>query len=300
MGNYYLGLDGGGTKTLFTVIDENNNIVYESTCGGSSLDSGIPFDVISVMLAKELEKIPYPISSVFLGCGGMNTKDDHEKVLKFLKGSVINKTCKFYDCGSDVNNALYGALDMHDGIILIAGTGSVAFGKNGNKTFRSGGYCFQEGDAGSAYNLGHKAMEYLARVLDKRLEPSKFSDDLIQATGVDNFEKCVSFFVNVSRSDMAKLAKVVTLNENNKYAREIIINGANETFEMVKAVYKELDFKGETLFSIIGSLGNASTLYKKWLLANLTQLTPNIKYIDMVNSAGFGSAMKAKYNYYNK
>ena len=58
-------------------------------------------------------------------------------------------------------NALYGVSEGKDGIIAICGTGSVAFGKKGNAYARSGGYCYQEGDLGSSYDIGRKALPEL-------------------------------------------------------------------------------------------------------------------------------------------
>ena len=64
---------------------------------------------------------------------------------------------------------------------------------------------------------------------------------------------------------------------------------------MIKSVYSQLDFKDEEVnFSIIGSLGNADTLYKKYLLENLSNISNNIKYIEKKYEAYIGSALKAK------
>ena len=88
--------------------------------------------------------------------------------------AIVKETTKI-KAGNDVINALYGSLGGEDGIIIIAGTGSVSFGKNKDKIARAGGYCYQEGDAGSSYDLGYKALQHLARVIDNRYEETSFS-----------------------------------------------------------------------------------------------------------------------------
>ena len=65
--------------------------------------------------------------------------------------------------------------------------------------------------------------------------------------------------------------------------------------EMIKAVHKRLEIKNsECLFSIIGSLGNNSELYKGLLLSKLEKINPYIKFIDKMHDASFGAALKAK------
>ena len=65
---YYLGIDGGGTKTAFIVIDENNEMVYQNVLGPSSLDT-VPLIDIEKLLLAESKNIPYKISAIFAGIG---------------------------------------------------------------------------------------------------------------------------------------------------------------------------------------------------------------------------------------
>ena len=153
---YYLGIDGGGSKTAFVVIDENENIVFESVGKPTSIDT-VSLAECEDVINSMCNQIPYKVDAIFAGLGGMNSKKDIDDVNDILRKQSILKENGKVDSGSDVINALYGALNNQDGIILIAGTGSVAFGKNKDKYARSGGYCYQEGDGGSAYYLGYKA-----------------------------------------------------------------------------------------------------------------------------------------------
>ena len=290
---YYLGIDGGGTKTAFIVIDENNGMVYQNVLGPSSLDT-VSLSDIEKLLLTESKNIPYKISAIFAGIGGISCDND--------KKLICNILCKF-DCllpsgkveaDNDVINALYGALCAKDGIVIIAGTGSVAFGKWNSKYARSGGYCYQEGDAGSAYYIGYRALQYLARVIDGRKEESTLSKELIEITKCNDYSSLASYFVNATRTQIAKLSPVVC-NNKSKEAIEIVEDAVNEMIEMIIAVHKRLEIQNsECLFSIIGSLGNNSELYKGLLLNKLEKINPNIKFIDKMHDASFGAALKAK------
>ena len=291
---YYLGIDGGGSKTEFIIIDENNNLIYRNQMGASSVDT-VSLNTLKNVFVEGTKDFDGKVDAIFAGIGGIANETQRNDVIEILKQLPICKqNCKV-DAGNDVINALYGGLNSQDGMIIIAGTGSVCFGKNGNQFARAGGYCYQEGDAGSSYDLGMKALQHLARVLDGRHNLTDFAKELIQVTGCDNYSSLASYFINSTRTQIASLSKVVTKHENDEYAKNIIINAVEEILLMIKAVYNRLNYTQETIyFSIIGSLGNANTLYKRYLLDNLSKISKSIKYIEKINDAGFGSALKAK------
>lgn len=291
---YYLGIDGGGSKTAFIIIDANKNIVYKKEAGPSSIDT-VPLSVVKEVFIEGTKDFQYKVDGVFAGIGGICNDIQVNTVKEIIKTLPICKdNCKI-DAGNDVINALYGGLGGKDGIIIIAGTGSVCFGKNKDKYARAGGYCYQEGDAGSSYDLGRKALQHLARVLDGRYEYTPFAEDLIKATNCNDYSSLANYIINANRTQIASLSKIVTKNQEDKYANKIIINAVDEMLLMIKAVFNKLAFNEEiTYFSIIGSLGNADTLYKKYLLEQLPTISSSLKYIDKVYDASFGSSLKAK------
>lgn len=291
---YYLGIDGGGSKTAFIIIDENKNIVYKKEAGPSSIDT-VPLSVVKDVFIEGTKDFQYKVDGVFAGIGGICNDIQVNEIKEIIKTLPICKdNCKI-DAGNDVINALYGGLGGKDGIIIIAGTGSVCFGKNKDKYARAGGYCYQEGDAGSSYDLGRKALQHLARVLDGRYEYTPFAEALIKATNCNDYSSLANYIINANRTQIASLSKIVTKNQEDKYANKIINDAVDEMLLMIKAVFNRLAFNEEiTYFSIIGSLGNADTLYKKYLLEQLPTISSSLKYIDKVYDASFGSSLKAK------
>lgn len=282
---YYLGIDGGGTKTSYLVIDDNKKIVKELISDGTSIDT-YPLSVTKKRLKDNISKLNYKFESIYAGLGGIVCKKDEQDIINIIKS--IRKDAKVVDAHSDVTNALEGAVNG-DGIILISGTGGVAFGKNKNITHRCGGYCYQEEDIGSSYFLGYRALQYLARVIDKRLPRSKFSDEIAKAMKLYDFASLAKYFMNINRKEVASLAKIVTKNADNKYAKEIILENALGAANMINTVYKECKFK-KAKFSLIGGLANADTLYKKTVLKNINK---NIKYVPKKYEASYGSALLA-------
>ena len=291
---YYLGIDGGGSKTAFAIINQDNELVYYKETGPSSLDT-VSKEVLRQILIEGVEGFNYQVEGIFAGLGGISNQEQIYEVKEILKTLKVCKESTKVDAGNDVINALYGSLGGEDGIVLIAGTGSVCYGKKGETYHRAGGYCYQEGDAGSGYDLGMKALQHLARVLDKRHEESEFSKALSNQISCYDYSSLASYFINSTRTEKASLSRVVTKYQDDKYARSIIEHAVNEVLLMIKAVFNTLNYQEEkVLFSVIGSLGNADTLYKELLLEGLINISSNIVFIPKRYEAYIGSALKAK------
>ena len=272
---YYLGVDGGGTKTVFALINEQKELIYLKEVGPSSLDTIDEQQIINVIY-EGTKDINVKVDSIFLGIGV----------------DIVKKETKI-DAGNDIISAFYGALSGEDGIVCIAGTGSVCYAKNKDQNIRIGGINYIEGDPGSAYDLGIHALRYLAKVIDYRKKGGPFADALKDATKINNYEDITKYFIEAKRTDIASLAKLVTENSNDINAKKIIKDSVNELLLMIKTAFKKLHFEGETKISIIGSLGNSNTLYKTYLLEGIKKISPNLKFVQKTNEAYIGSALKA-------
>ena len=272
---YYLGVDGGGTKTAFALINEQKELIYLKEVGPSSLDTVDEQQIINVIY-EGTKDINVKVDSIFLGIGV----------------DIVKKETKI-DAGNDIISAFYGALSGEDGIVCIAGTGSVCYAKNKDQNIRIGGINYIEGDPGSAYDLGIHALRYLAKVIDYRKKGGPFADALKDATKINNYEDITKYFIEAKRTDIASLAKLVTENSNDINAKKIIKDSVNELLLMIKTAFKKLHFEGETKISIIGSLGNSNTLYKTYLLEGIKKISPNLKFVQKRNEAYIGSALKA-------
>lgn len=284
-----LGIDGGGTKTAFTLMSLDGNIIQSFRLAGSSFDTYSPLEIKERFVEAKKQLVATPIA-VFAGIGGVLSAESKIKCNQLL--SEVFKTEKVAS-DNDVVNALYGLNPNGEGIILIAGTGSVAFGKKGTKTWRSGGYCYQEGDLGSSYDLGRKALQYLGKTLDARKTETPFSLALRKAIGVNDQIEFASFMEKAKRDQVASLSQIVTAYETEEEAKEIIANAVNEVMLMIDAVYRKLDIKEATPFGIVGGLGNADTFYRTLLLERIEKELPHLVVKVEPIDASKGSAYKA-------
>ena len=304
---YFLGIDGGGTKTKCYVIDENKNVIYIGNGGPSSLDTVTNEKTIKHIndslddFFKKYPKATFEV--VFAGLGGVPNKKYEEKLTKLLidvKG-ITKDTIRVGK--SDMENALYSGLCFDEGISLIAGTGMVCFGKNKSGiTKRTGGLGFKEGDMGSGYSLGKMALSILAKASDGRIDETNFTKELKYYFNInepsDVARVCEELFLE--RTKVASLAPIVTTNANkgDKYANEIIEIATSELSLCVETVYKALNVLKIDLV-VVGTLGNIEGNFKKSLHEKIKKINNNINIIEPKVDPAHAASLMA-YEIYKK
>ncbi|MFW5890950.1 MAG: BadF/BadG/BcrA/BcrD ATPase family protein, partial [bacterium] len=153
----YLGVDGGGTKTEFMLIDNEGNILSylkEDTIDYKRVGRNKFKKVINRSIEKiikdslvNLKDIEYSFWGI--PCYGDElTKKEEKHIIKIIGDIFKNEN---YKLGNDVEAGWAGSLACKPGINLVAGTGAIGFGKDprGNKA-RAGGWGHILGDEGSA------------------------------------------------------------------------------------------------------------------------------------------------------
>ncbi len=154
---YFLGIDGGGSKTDFMLTDKDG-IVINHICLGETNPVNIGFDkacqVLDIGIREVCGDISHGKISVFAGIAGGITGENKQKISEFLKRY---RFCR-YDNGSDAQNAVEAALLDGDGITVILGTGDIAFTRAGDSLYRTGGYGYLFDTGGSGYSIGRDAI----------------------------------------------------------------------------------------------------------------------------------------------
>ncbi len=167
---YSIGIDGGGTKTDCLVLADDGSVIGEGRGGPSNpLRSGFDeaFRSIGEASAEALKSArlrPGDITSVCVGLAGAGRRSVIRRVMVFLGREFPRATAQVT---TDYEIALETAAGTGPGIVLISGTGSVAYGRNAaGETARSGGYGPWIGDEGSAFEIGRRAGAAVARARD--------------------------------------------------------------------------------------------------------------------------------------
>jgi len=174
---YLIGFDCGATKTECALTDINGKIIYTATGGaanflvtGTDGTSKIILSLLKDCIRKS--NISYSdIEKIVIGAAGAGRKKDAEKLESSLVEifSADGIKIKSLKVVSDAQIALKGAFPNEAGCILIAGTGSIIYGKDekGN-IYRAGGFGRLLGDEGSGYSIGRKGLQAAAKYFDGR------------------------------------------------------------------------------------------------------------------------------------
>jgi N-acetylglucosamine kinase-like BadF-type ATPase len=159
---FVLGFDGGGTKTDCVLMDEAGTVLARSMAGPSNpLRVGFGAALASIRDAAQQAivqaKLPgdSKAAAVCAGLAGAGPAESAEKIRALLAAEFAE--AKVQVC-TDLDLALAATGDG-PAIVLLAGTGSFAVGRNAaGETARAGGYGSQIGDEGSAYDVGRRAV----------------------------------------------------------------------------------------------------------------------------------------------
>lgn len=205
---YYLGIDGGGTKTAFVLADEQKNIIKEAVGGPTNpIDVGMSTTLLRLGEGIDtlLEGVPHNAVSVFAGIAGAMTGDHAEKIRSCLNALDF----AFADCGSDVQNIVAAGLGLSNGICAIMGTGSATFLQKDRELLRFGGYGYLFEDGGSGYALGRDAICEALAVEEMGGEPTMIHDLLLTALQTPTVLSALSDFYSGGKTYVASFAPIV-------------------------------------------------------------------------------------------
>lgn len=176
-----LGLDGGGTKTLMAVAARDGSILLtRRTAAVDPFAEAAWPDALAHSLASALPVLPRLAGAVLgLPCFGevedlSRRQQDVAHRLLPVRHHVVN----------DVQAAFTGAFAGRPGVLLLAGTGSMAWAGDGRREMRVGGWGDVFGDEGSAYWIGREALSAVGRALDGRSPQGGFARDLLDRLDV--------------------------------------------------------------------------------------------------------------------
>lgn len=152
-GYYFLGIDGGGTKTVFKLTDENGNVINELSKGSTNpVDIGLKnaCEVLKDGIYEVCNGIPYSEITMFAGLSGGGLTSDNARKLKCF----FDKFGFFaFENGSDIEN-LVALSEYERCILVIMGTGFIVYALNGNEKKRIAGWGQLFDDGGSGYTIG--------------------------------------------------------------------------------------------------------------------------------------------------
>lgn len=298
--SFYLGIDAGGTKCELMIADTDLKKIFSSKFKSlhySVVGAKVIAEKFSALIKDVLKKNNLDIKDckgICIGLAGAR-EDADRKLLKkeFSKRLKFNKI----RIETDTMTGLYGAFDGADGLILISGTGSVLFGKSGNKIYRVGGWGRILGDEGSGYWIGLQALKQIVKEYDLlNIKPrTQLAKAINKGHGLSekNIVEQV-FHGNFSIQNIAplvlKLAEkrnIICLNIMNEAIDGLLYH--LETFLKVAQRKKSIDV------AFIGSIIETDNLLSKKFRQRIKKELPLINVIKKKNPPVFGAILLASF-----
>ena len=250
----YIGIDGGGTKTKFVLYDEKGNIIREIEDQSVHIltqSKEVCVDILRKnVLALDLSRKALVIAGL---AGYGNQKELRYQIENICRMAFEGYRYLLYN---DVQIAIMGALAGQDGIVVIAGTGSIAFSYIAGQSKRCGGWGYQLGDEGSAYWIGCQLLQRYCQQVDGRIPRTLLYDKIKKNCGLKDDYDIIQYrhYLENERREIASLAKL-----NNElaqlgdpYALEIYQKAAQHLASIVLPLAK--DFKDSFVLSYIGGV----------------------------------------------
>lgn len=205
---FYLGIDGGGTKTAFLLTDAAGREHAKCTLGPSN-PNDVGLDATCALLGEGIAKVtallPLACISVFAGIAGAATGEHAASITAYLRGLGFAKA----EAASDVRICLASCLKDEDGIMVIMGTGSVAYAQCNGKIIRAGGYGYLFGDAGSGFALGQGAILSALQAEDGSGPATLLHDLVADACGKACVVNALPDFYRGGKAEIARYAPTV-------------------------------------------------------------------------------------------
>jgi N-acetylglucosamine kinase-like BadF-type ATPase len=278
---YVLGIDAGGTKTVCQLADGTGNVLAEARRGGANLQAVGELEVEKVLhevmeeALADRDMIP---SAICLGIAGVDRPDDARVVRGIMrrigykaKSLVVN----------DALVALEAGAPAQPGVVVIAGTGSIAYGRNErNQAARAGGWGYMLGDEGSGYWIGRAALRAVLREADRRGPATALTSLLLNYYGVGRAQDLIHqvYAATLRPVAIAALAQCVmtAFDQGDEVATGILRGAADQLESSALSVARRLDLVGsEYPFVLSGGIFRAVPWLEKELARRLPLGSPH-------------------------
>lgn len=278
MEKYVIGIDGGGTGSKGITADLKGRVLNRFRGSATNYNGGkkedIDANMHALLEAACGDRDRAGCQAVCIGSAGVSNKD----AVRFLKQAVLDMgyTCPVMITADSVT-AHAGALNNQEGIILIAGTGAICFGKKDNgDTMRTGGYGHLIDDEGSAYDIARRMLRAVVRAADGRGEATVLKELIFERLQISSLEEMISWLYRKERTkkEIADLAVLIAKAQDaqDAAAQEILLQAAQALVEITAPVVEFFD--GKALIALSGSVLKCNKTVQENYIESMRRLYP--------------------------
>lgn len=289
---FCMGIDGGGSTLRIGIFGEKQECHHLHEFSETANLSVLGFDQAEVLLKSSLIQ--------FLSDAGIDSSSVHyvgagmagaAQNLDWLRDVLIQAMPHAQiSVAPDYEIALIGAHGERFGILILSGTGSVAFGINATgKSSHSGGWGHLLDDGGSGYSLALEMLKSATRVADGREEKTDLYQRIFEHLKIFSPDDLITWMYNPERStrEISQMAPLVFLSAaaGDLVAKRIIEDGAEQLYQLYLNVVNRLDFIDPPVM-FAGGLLNSDTLLRRLLMQKIgLNIAPSPKFSPVAGAA---------------
>ncbi len=248
----WLGVDGGGTKTAFSIFDGNmqrlGDTIELGTCHFAQVGySGMKKILERGIIAAEKTGLLGCDWGIGFGLAGygqeLKVRRNIEEAVDLCMKDVA--PAHPYELVNDVEAAHAAALGARDGIVVVAGTGSIAYGVHGEMHSRCGGWGYQIGDEGSGWWIGRETVRAFSRQSDGRSARGPLMDVVRRELNLMEDADIIGYMRDTVKGDRMKTAQLSRMafqaaSMGDKDALDIFCRAAKEDALLVRVLMQRL------------------------------------------------------------
>ena len=277
-----LGVDCGGSHTAVVVGDRRGRVLARAEGPGSAMRPGGAERSAAVILdvarrAAAQANVPLPASLALVGAAGAGRAPEQEALAAAITAAGVAERV---GVRSDVEIALAAAFDDKPGILINAGTGSIAYARTQDgRLHRAGGYGWQLGDEGGGYWVGRRALAAAARAHDGLEESSTLLERVLVALDLQTFDDLIRWTATATPAQVAALASHVlnAAREGEIVAQRIVADAAVELSGLVRALSGHFEGTDAIKMATVGGLLHPGSPLLLALRTNLSAALPRAR-----------------------
>jgi N-acetylglucosamine kinase-like BadF-type ATPase len=296
---YFLGVDGGQSGTTAVIGDESGQVLGAGEAGPcnhagaaegrAKLERAIAASVAAACAAAKLDAENIRFAAACFGMSG-GPDDKREILAGVLRADRLTVT-------TDAEIALAGATESGQGIIVIAGTGSIAYGRNDEgRVARVGGWGYIFGDEGGAFDIVRQALRATLRMEEGWGPATSLRETLLEATGASDANGALHrlYTADWPRSRAATLAPLVDRAADNgdSVALRIMNDAAAQLATLAGSVREQLwRRRAEVDIAYIGGVFESLRLLERFRL--LVELEEGVRCVAPLRGPAEGALRQA-------
>ena len=277
---HVLGIDAGGTKTVCLLADDRGQVISEARGGGANLQSAGELEVEKVLhhvMEEALGEHDILPAAVCLGIAGVDRPADGDAVRGIMRRIGFKTPTLVVN---DALIALVAGAGDEPGVVIVAGTGSIAYGRDGaGRAARAGGWGYLLGDEGGGFWIGRAALSAVVRQFDGRGPATLLTDLVLRHMQLASPTQLIHeiYYRDLHRQAIAGLAALVqrATDEGDAVAAQILARAGGELAAAAASVISRLDMRGDVFPTVLaGGIFRGVAWLTKDVTTRLSEAAP--------------------------